>query len=309
MKKLIIILFLAVAIFGVCLIPHQANAAIAVGTHTGYSGASATEHTISHTTNAGDSLIVRLDNNNALQPTSVTFNGDALTLAINSTKGVDKYNFIYYLAIPDVGTYNVVINFGSSSRCVATATNLSGVDTANMIGATANTTADQTGTTPYLAITTTYANSLIVDASDYDSITVIPTASSTNQVSQGYQTMQSPSVLRQVNSYEPTTTAGYYTMGYTMSATTNTSLAIAEIRAAAVTNTCTYSGTGDWLVQQSDSCYITSNVYVNGAFNLIGSPTGMFDCAPGVRVSATKFNLDHSQASTRINENCKNYHY
>lgn len=56
-------------------------------------------------------------------------------------------------------------------------------------------------------------------------------------------------------------------------------------------STCSYSGTGDWNVLESDNCYITSNTYVNGAFNLIGSSTGAFGCANNIKVSATKFNF------------------
>ena len=55
-------------------------------------------------------------------------------------------------------------------------------------------------------------------------------------------------------------------------------------------DTCTYSS-GDWNVLESDNCYITSDVYVNGKFNLIGSSTGQFGCAPGIKVSAENFNF------------------
>lgn len=74
-------------------------------------------------------------------------------------------------------------------------------------------------------------------------------------------------------------------------------------------NTCTYSGSGDWAVQQSDGCYITSNVYVNGAFNLIGNTadTGLFGCAPGVKVSATVYNL--GTGKTHLDFDCFSHHY
>lgn len=36
-------------------------------------------------------------------------------------------------------------------------------------------------------------------------------------------------------------------------------------------DTCTYSGSGDWNILGSDHCYITGNTYITGALNLIGA--------------------------------------
>lgn len=122
-----------------------------------------------------------------------------------------------------------------------------------------------------------------------------------NNSGNGYGYYQSSSIS--------TNNAQYFWFNSSIKGTDNTGRAYAYTVRCVQGDTCTYSGSGDWTVQQSDNCYITSNVYVNGAFNLIGSSTGMFDCAPGVKVSATKFNFDHSQAPTRINSNCKAYHF
>lgn len=65
---------------------------------------------------------------------------------------------------------------------------------------------------------------------------------------------------------------------------------------------CTYSGTGDFNISQN--CYITSNVYVNGAVNII--PPYFLDCAPGVKVSATEYNMGYGG---KVNVNCKAFHY
>ena len=62
------------------------------------------------------------------------------------------------------------------------------------------------------------------------------------------------------------------------------------VHEAAAEDTCTYSS-GDWVVLESDNCYITSDVYVDGEFNLIGSSTGQFGCASGIKVSAENFNF------------------
>lgn len=48
-------------------------------------------------------------------------------------------------------------------------------------------------------------------------------------------------------------------------------------------NTCTYSGTGNWNVKGSDNCYETGDIYVQGSCNFIGSGTlglaGTLSCA------------------------------
>jgi hypothetical protein len=59
------------------------------------------------------------------------------------------------------------------------------------------------------------------------------------------------------------------------------------------TDSCSYSGSGDWNAVQTDNCYITASVYVVGSFNLIGNiaGTGSFGCAPGVTISAESYNF------------------
>lgn len=72
--------------------------------------------------------------------------------------------------------------------------------------------------------------------------------------------------------------------------TTNKYSIYCTYTAGGAEDTCTYSS-GDWDVLESDNCYITSDVYVNGKFNLIGGATGQFGCADGVKVSAENFNF------------------
>jgi hypothetical protein len=74
------------------------------------------------------------------------------------------------------------------------------------------------------------------------------------------------------------------------------------------TDTCNYSGSGNWNVLQSDNCYATSTVYVNGDFNLIGNTngTGSFGCKSGVKVSATAFNL--GSGKTKLDLKCFAHH-
>lgn len=73
-------------------------------------------------------------------------------------------------------------------------------------------------------------------------------------------------------------------------------------------DSCNYSGSGNWNVLQTDNCYATSTVYVNGDFNLIGNAggTGSFGCAPGVKVSATAFNFGTGR--TNLDIDCFAHH-
>ncbi|MCK5062111.1 hypothetical protein KAR28_06225 [Candidatus Parcubacteria bacterium] len=66
---------------------------------------------------------------------------------------------------------------------------------------------------------------------------------------------------------------------------------VVTVSGAPPADTCTYGGSGDWDVLESDNCYITSDVYVDGKINLIGGATGQFGCADGVKVSAENFNF------------------
>lgn len=64
----------------------------------------------------------------------------------------------------------------------------------------------------------------------------------------------------------------------TFTAETNRIMSLYGTGVTPSTDTCTYSGTGNWVVQESDNCYISSDVYVNGSLDIIGSSTGAFNC-------------------------------
>jgi hypothetical protein len=52
-----------------------------------------------------------------------------------------------------------------------------------------------------------------------------------------------------------------------------------------VVSSCTYSGTGDWQVKQSDNCYITDNKYIVGACKFLNDAAGIFGIASGASIS------------------------
>lgn len=67
-------------------------------------------------------------------------------------------------------------------------------------------------------------------------------------------------------------------------------------------DTCTYSGSGDWTVLESDNCYISTAVYVVGALNIIGGSSGAFNCN-----SSISYNSRNLGGSVTINrgQSCK----
>ena len=218
-------------------IPCIAHGAIVVGTYTTYSGAAATSHTFSHTVAAGvDCLIVRGSVNIAVLPTTVTFNGDAMTLASYATanSGADKYAWIYYLVNPDITTGDVVISLSGSGRTAATATSLTGCNTSSPLGSTASSTdGGIIGTTPSVNITTSFANSLLVDSVLNANKARTFTATGANQTLQGQVAILDPSGTGTVYSYETTTAAGAYTISYSIDLSDTSYIAVAEIKAVA----------------------------------------------------------------------------
>jgi hypothetical protein len=88
-----------------------------VSTNKGNSSA----FTTAHTTDPGtDLLLVRLVG--AVTPTSVTFNGTGMTLHDSQSNA----GFIYYLRLPSIGTYNIVVNYGSAQDWIIVASNYAG---------------------------------------------------------------------------------------------------------------------------------------------------------------------------------------
>lgn len=72
--------------------------------------------------------------------------------------------------------------------------------------------------------------------------------------------------------------------------------------AGGASDTCTYGGTGNWDVLESDNCYISSDVYVNGSLNIIGSSTGAFNC--NASISFNDLNLGTSQTTINYGPSC-----
>lgn len=85
-----------------------------------------TSITVSHVADPGtDLLVVRVLNNNASAPSSITYNGVGLT-KLDDQSGANYNASIWYLKNPSIGTYNLVITHGSSSTHDVCVTNYAG---------------------------------------------------------------------------------------------------------------------------------------------------------------------------------------
>lgn len=136
-------------------------------------------HTVSFTVTNADLLIVCVTATWAA-PSSVTYNGDAVTLQV-SRENSGYGSFIYTRANPDVGTANVVVNWAGSTD--ATVTVLGYKKTHNTTPVSGADFAEGTSTSPAVTITSA-TGSVVIDCLGWYSW--IATASAT-----GGQTEQS----------------------------------------------------------------------------------------------------------------------
>lgn len=108
-------------------------------------------------------LVVAVSLYESIAPSSVTFNGQSLTKAVDQVSGDSNLRnaSIWYLAAPPAGTYNVVVNHssvsGSGAVDIILVNNASQI---NPLDATGSTNAG--GTTPQATITTTNASDIVI---------------------------------------------------------------------------------------------------------------------------------------------------
>lgn len=60
---------------------------------------------------------------------------------------------------------------------------------------------------------------------------------------------------------------------------------------------CTYSGSGDWYINSSDNCVISTDTYVNGNVNLLNTGSGLLYIIDGAtlaceNINSTSTNID-----------------
>jgi hypothetical protein len=168
--------------------------------------------TWSHTCASGSVLFVSVNANGA-PPTGVTYNGDALTKAVERDSGTVLNSSIWYILSPDTGSaYNIVVDFATGMYGEASGISFTGADTSSQPDATASETGSST-TTNVLNITTVANNCYIIDA-----IAVDATWINTHIEENAAQTQLHDSTstfLDQGSSYKDAGAAGAKTMTWT----------------------------------------------------------------------------------------------
>ena len=189
--------------------------------------------TWSHTCSGSDRVLVVgisiANTSNSI--TGVTYNGVAMTKASAGTASIapDQITEIYYLANPATEANNIVASFDSTANSFPSGigVSLTGCDTDN----SEDTSGLQAATTasPTVNLTTNNANSFIVDKVYSNHTTVNVGAGQTERATHLINNR------RGAGSTEPTTTAGAYTMSWSLGGADRSSIvAIAINEKAAV---------------------------------------------------------------------------
>tara|TARA_R110000868_G_scaffold216847_1_gene466993 strand:+ start:375 stop:1082 length:708 start_codon:yes stop_codon:yes gene_type:complete len=210
--------------------------AITVGNTTASRGpaAEAATMTFAHDSN-GTFLVTTGQWFRPRTPSSYTYNGTGMSQAAYSASTYDAV--IYYLASPTGGSNNCVLTLDSTSGITGSAISLSGVN-ASPLGNT--TTATGTSNSPSTALTTTAANSYIIN-SIYRNNSQTMTAGGSQVEFQDnadlvYGTEGGGA------SYLACTSVTSYNMSWSWSTSTDWSHAVAEFKEASSTTIKTWNG-------------------------------------------------------------------
>lgn len=182
----------------------------------------------SHTTPVGTTILVvsLCLYANAQTVTGATYNGSAMTLVTSETSG-SYQTYIYSVANPATGSQSIAFTYSGTAYGMAAAATFSNAQTA--AGATGTGHAISTGPAS-VSITTTAANSVVVDALTTDGSDSDPTTAGAAQVVNMKQRTGNSNQHGQ--SYKPVAAAGATTMTYTFnSGTASWSMCAVEIKA------------------------------------------------------------------------------
>lgn len=165
-----------------------------------------------HTCASGSVLFVAVSSNGT-PPTGVTYNGDALTKAVEKDYSTSVNVTIWYILSPDTGSsYNVVVSFSAGMYGDAGAVSFTGADTSSQPDCTASETGTST-TTNVLNITTNTDNCYILDALAVESTWLNTAPEEDGTQTQVYDT--SAVFLAEGSSYKSVGSAGAQTMTWT----------------------------------------------------------------------------------------------
>ena len=159
--------------------------------------------------------------------TGITFNGDALTEAVESTDGTYR-SYWYYVVNPDIGTYSIAVTYAGTGYGAGGAIAFSGTDTSSPLGVTG--TATGTGTNPTKTVTSTEDDSYVLQGTygtgEAQANAVAPGVDET----EFYEVNTANYAIMQA-SRKITTSAGSYGMSETLSVSvTAWAMAVVEVK-------------------------------------------------------------------------------
>jgi hypothetical protein len=130
--------------------------AIAIDSTSSGMASAGTTVTVSHTVSGSQRMLVVGVATNGAVPSGVTFNGVAMTLKTSGNSG-GNISSVWYLAAPDVGTFNIVVTKGSGVGTALGGISFTGADpviggsnNASGTSATASTIVTVAGTSGYV---------------------------------------------------------------------------------------------------------------------------------------------------------------
>jgi len=163
------------------LLPYSVFGAISFDSHSEVGDVSASSRTWSHT-NSGNFLVVYGWARPSAIPSSITYNGDNLTLIASTDNYLNSdVAYMYSLENPDQGTYDIVVTLSASNLSGWQAVSYSGVDLVEVQPLNFSTDRGGSGKNNYdLVATTTVANSwVVVGQREFDSAGCVVTSGGT----------------------------------------------------------------------------------------------------------------------------------
>lgn len=278
------ILVIAILFLGITVNPYQSQAATIAfdAASSGDNSNLSSTLTFSHTVTGTNPVLACLVfvNTNSDVITGVTYAGVSMT-KVDSLVNSDNNNFLYsfILGSPSTGTNNVVVTSSvnpSNIRAICQSyTGASGTPDAH---ATKSQTVTH-GSTVSLSLTTVSDNDWVISfaggAGDPPTVSsgVAIRKSVGNEVGGDSNALIHPP-------------GSYSTVWVNGGISGSESVTILNIAIAPFTvppSTCSYSGSGNWIVKYSDNCVITSTISIasGSKFNLVRDNTGSFKVTTG----------------------------
>lgn len=260
---------------GLLILCGGANALIQQDNYTNSTQSSGTSLTWSHTINNGTdtTMVVCIGATSTLSTLNVTYGSTNLINLRNNSDGVGKAQ-LWYTNNLSAGTANIQINTSSSVAVKASAITFSGVNSTNPIdNHTGNQTSGAASTTHVTYLTTTTSNTAIVDCLSTGFVTTHTAAAVTNRTTIfSNSTTPDPGTSSSVVNLKAS--SGIVALSWTTSAGRRGGINSLSLNPALyTTNSCTYSGSGDWIIAASDNCVLSSNTLVGGELLCEGTGT------------------------------------